>query len=64
MEVSNATPAEAEQRLEKLARAYEDGKPSFVAVALARPLQPVGQEEKDYVDSSVTVTARIDGSGH
>ena len=27
LEISNASPAETEQRLEKLARAYEDGKP-------------------------------------
>jgi hypothetical protein len=31
LEVSNATPAEAEQRLEKLARAYEDGKPYLLS---------------------------------
>jgi glucosylglycerate synthase len=31
LEVGSATPAEAEQRLEKLARAYEDGKPYLLS---------------------------------
>jgi glucosylglycerate synthase len=31
LEVGNASPAEAEQRLEKLARAYEDGKPYLLS---------------------------------
>ena len=31
LEVGGASPAEAEQRLEKLARAYEDGKPYLLS---------------------------------
>jgi hypothetical protein len=31
LEVGNAGPAEAEQRLEKLARAYEEGKPYLLS---------------------------------
>ena len=31
LEVGNATPAEAEQRIEKLARAYEEGKPYLLS---------------------------------